>query len=66
MTTLVNWENKLVCCSTNVGFSYCSGCCSTTSNNGFFNALILFSAALLSSCEIDLSLISISNNFIHR
>jgi hypothetical protein len=63
MTTIVNWENKLVWCVTNVGLSNYSGCCSTTSNNGFFIVLTLSDAALLSSCEIDFSLILISNNF---
>jgi hypothetical protein len=66
MTTHVNWETKLVCCTTNVGFSYCSGCCPTISNNGFLNVLICFGVALLSSCEIDLSLTLISNKFVHR
>jgi len=58
----VNWEIKLVWCVTNVGLSNYSGCCSTISNNGFF-IVILSDAALLSSCEIDFSLILISNNF---
>jgi hypothetical protein len=35
MTTVVNWENKLVCCATNVGLSNYSGFCSITSNNDF-------------------------------
>ncbi len=66
MTTIVNWENKLVCCTTNVGLSYCSGCCSTISNNGFFIVSILSGATLLSSCEIDSSATLISNKFVCR
>jgi len=62
MTIIVNRENKLVCCVTNVGLSDYNGCCSTTLNNGFFIVLILSDATLLSSCEIDSSLILISNN----
>jgi hypothetical protein len=53
MTTVENWENKLVCCATNVGLSNCNGCCSTIPNNGFLIVLIIFGAALLSSCGID-------------
>jgi hypothetical protein len=66
MIVAVNWENKLVCCTTNVGFFYCNGCCSTISNNGFLTILILSSAALLCSCEIDSSLILILNKFVRR
>jgi hypothetical protein len=62
----VNWENKLVCCTTNVGLSDCSGCWSTTSNNGFLTVLILSDVALLSSCEIYFIIILISNKFVHR
>ncbi len=66
MTVVVNWENKLVCCATNVGLSVYNGCCSTISNNGFLIALIICSATLLSSCEIDFSLTLISNKFVRR
>jgi hypothetical protein len=62
----VNWENKLVCCTTNVGLFDCRGCCSTTSNNRFFIVLILSSAKLLSSCEINSSSTLISNKFVHK
>jgi hypothetical protein len=55
ITTAMNWENKLVFWATNVGISYCSDCCSTASNNGFFTILIFSSATLLSSYEIDFS-----------
>jgi hypothetical protein len=55
MTTPMNWENKLVFCVTNVGFSNYNGCYSTTSNNGFLTVLIFYGVALLSSCEIDSS-----------
>jgi hypothetical protein len=51
MTTVMNWENKLVCCATNVGMFDCSGYCSTPSNNGFYNVLIF--DALPCSCEIN-------------
>jgi hypothetical protein len=40
MIIVVNWENKVVCCETNVNQSNYSGCCSTTSNNGFLIILI--------------------------
>jgi hypothetical protein len=64
MTTVVNWENKLVCCITNVGLSDYNGCCSPTSNNGFLIILIIYGVALLSSCEIDSSLTLILNKFV--
>jgi hypothetical protein len=57
MTTAMNWENKLVCCTKNVGLSNYNGCCSTISNNGFILVLILSNATLLSSCEIDFFLL---------
>ncbi len=66
MTTIVNWENKLVCCTTNVGLSNYNGCCSTTLNNGFLIVLILSSVALLSLCGVDFSLTLISNKFVRR
>jgi hypothetical protein len=66
MTVVVNWENKLVCCATNVGLSSYNSCCSTISNNGFLIALIICSATLLSSCEIDSSLTLISNKFVRK
>jgi hypothetical protein len=46
MTIAVNWENKSFFCATNVGFSNCNGCFSTTSNNGFLTILIIFGVAL--------------------
>jgi hypothetical protein len=55
----MNWENKLVCCATNVGLSCHSDCCSIVSNNGFLTVLILYGATLLSSYEIDSSSILI-------
>jgi hypothetical protein len=63
---VVNWENKLVYCTTNVGFSCRSDCCSTILNNGFFIVLIIFGATLLSSCEIDSSLTLIWNKVVHK
>jgi hypothetical protein len=66
MTIIVNWENNLVYYTTNVSFSYCNGCCSTTSNNGFLIVLILSGATLLSSCEIDYSSTLILNKFVYR
>ncbi len=66
MTTTVNWENKLVCCTTNVGFYDCSGCCSITSNNEFFIVLIISNATLLFSCKIDFSLTLILNKFVQK
>jgi hypothetical protein len=66
MTVAVNWENKLVCYTTNVGLFDCNGCCSTISNNGFLIVLILFYATLLSSCEIDFFSTLISNKFVRK
>jgi hypothetical protein len=65
-TVVVNWENKLVCCITNVGLSYHSDCCSIASNNGFLIILIIYGATLLSSYEIDSSSTLIWNKFVHR
>jgi hypothetical protein len=53
ITIVVNWENKLVCCTKNVGLSCRSDFCSIVSNNGFLIVLIIYGATLLSSCEID-------------
>ncbi len=66
VSIVANWENKLVCCVTNVGLSCHSDYCSITSNNYFFTILIIFSATLLSSYKIDSSLTLISNMFVHR
>ncbi len=66
MTIVVNWENKLVFCATNVGLSVYYGCFSTLLHNGFLIALIICSVTLLSSCEIDSFLTLISNKFIRR
>jgi hypothetical protein len=66
MTTTVNWENKLVCCTTNVGLSNYSGYCSTISNNGFLIVLILSYVALLSLCGIDSFFTLVLNKFVRR
>jgi hypothetical protein len=46
--------------------SNCSGCCSTTSNNGFSSVLIFSDVALPCSSEINFLKTLISNNFVHR
>jgi hypothetical protein len=66
MTIVMNWENKLVFCTTNVGLSNYNSYFSTTSNNGFLTILNIFGAALLSSCGIDSSLTLILNMFVHK
>jgi hypothetical protein len=63
MIAIVNWENKLVCCVTNVGIVDYNGCCLTISNNGFLIILIFSNVALLSSYGIDYSLTLILNQF---
>jgi len=62
----MNWENKLVCCATNVGLSCCNDYCSIASNNGFLTILIIFGATLLSSYEIDSSSILILYKFVRK
>ncbi len=64
ITTTMKWENKLVCCATNVGISCRSDCCLINSNDGFFTLLILSGATLLSSYEIDSLSTLILNKFV--